>query len=84
MSAGLIVAALELGQVFEQNQPLRIGLGCCLNERLGDSGFAEWRRSAEIYRKIIAADGATPELLEKYGQLPRTTMANRTAQFTKI
>src|SRR5579883_9286 len=38
---GLFVAAFELRNIFKEDQPRRIGLGCRLNERLGDSGFAE-------------------------------------------
>ena len=55
----MIVAAFELRQVFEQNQPWWIGSGCCLNDRLGNSGFAKcvgpeyepWHRAAIFWVK---------------------------------
>ena len=41
MCGGLIVAAFEVRNVFKEDQPWRIGSGCCLNEGLRNSGLPE-------------------------------------------
>lgn len=42
------------------------------------------RSSAEVYKKIIAANGIPLELVEQYSKLPRTTSNNKSALFTEI